>query len=209
MAFIEPYAGLRHLQSIRDQLDETAVKEYRRYSHKMSLVPFPGEALLMPEESKGLKKIYSLLTTLDIHKDVSYAEFLRCQKRREQLVKILWVAGLYGRFDPRHSEYLEMEGKEIYSQKINGMYHIFSGFLEEMKKYGVNFTVVTTDAKRWLTPTGGLRKEGWLLRVSMGETQNDAAVLPLLKKYVTRLSEKHGKNALARFNRADMEVMTH
>ena len=101
-----------------------------------------------------------------------------------------------------------MDSKTFMEQKIQGMYNILTDNLNELSKYDVYGEVVPLITKGWLTPMGGLRKKGWVFRLSFGDLLNGKSTLMAFKDYVCKLTAKHGNKSFRIFTRADLSVMS-
>jgi len=204
--FVEPYAGIKHLNEIRNNIQKSEIKDYKKYSVKMKFADFP-ESLTNKNEINSFNRIYSFLTSIGVLQNISYARYLSVKKRRELLLKIIWAIALFGEFKETNSAFLELEGKTFLSQKIYGMYDGLKDCFKELKEHKIYCDIVPLDTKRWLTPTGALRNEGWKIVMSFGSDISDIIALGTLKKYVTRLNYKHKNKAYICFNRADLSAM--
>ena len=202
-AFIEPYAGLLHLDAVRRTLHKGDIKQYKFFSLGTSFASLPAGA-----KSKGNagKIIYSLLTALCCENNISYAHYQTLQTKREQCIKILWAMGLFGTFD-HEGDHLELDAKTFSSQKIRCMYNTLLEYCNALKRYDVHCEIVPTVRRGWLTPMGGLRKEGWIFRCSFGEKLHGKDVLQAFREYVIKLNAKYGSRALRLFDAADISVM--
>jgi len=203
--FVEPYAGIKHLNEIRNNIQKSEIKDYKKYSVKIKFADFPQR--INNREIDSFRRIYLFLTSIGLQKDISYARYLTVKKRREILLKIIWVIALFGEFKETKSSFLELEGKTFLSQKVYGMYDKLKDCFEELKKYKIYCDIIPLDTKRWLTPTGGLRNEGWKIVLSFGSDISDINTLGTLKKYVTGLNDKYKKKAYTYFNKADLNPM--
>jgi len=76
-----------------------------------------------------------------------------------------------------------------------------------MKRYGVNCEIVPVIKDGWMTPTGGLRKNGWFMRMSFDDNTGGIHTLKALKNYVLLLDEKYGNNSFRYFSKGDMRVL--
>ena len=201
--FIEPYAGIHHLGKLRQSLSDEDLRDYKRFSTRVRFVTrnhFTGK-------HDSLMKIYLLLTTVCIGRDVSYARLQTLENRREHLMKLLWAMGLYGTCNTV-TGYTEMDGKTFLSRKITGMYSALLGYADELGKHDVHCEIVPLKEKGWLTPTGGLRKEGWIFRLKFGESLNGNKTLMTFMEYIRRLDKTFGHKAFRVFKSADLKVMT-
>ena len=205
MIFVEPYTGIKHLNEIRNNIRKSEIKDYKKYSVKIKFADFPQK--IKKSDIDSFRRIYSFLTTIGVQKDISYARYVTVKKRREILLKIIWVIALLGEFKETNSSFLELEGKTFLSQKVYGMYDKLKDCFKELKDYKIYCDIIPLDTKRWLTPTGGLRNEGWKIIMSFGSAMSDLTALVTLKNFVTRLNNKYEKRAYAYFNKADLNPM--
>jgi len=196
--FIEPYAGLFRLNMIRKNLSVKDYKDYKRFSVKNKFVP-------LPDDLKNLKLLYSFLTTVYIEKNIPYAMLQTLEGKREQLLKILWTIIFYGTV--KTGNYLELDAKTFLSQRIGGMYNKLLENFNELKKYGLYCEIIPLVDKGWLTPLGGLKKEGWIIKLTFGEQPDGIKELRTFKEYVLRLDKKYGRQAFRYFSKADMNIM--
>jgi hypothetical protein len=59
----------------------------------------------------------------------------------------------------------------------------------------------------WLTPTGALRKGGWLMKMSFGNDAGGLSALKALQSYTARLGAEYDKRAFRYFSKADMRIL--
>jgi hypothetical protein len=200
--FVEPYAGLYHLNKIRNSLSDNNIREYKKFSTQSSFAHFDN----FEDNQDALRRIYVLLTSICTEKDISYARLHSLGNKRDQLLRILWASGCYGIFRTDES-YLELDSKTFMEQKVQGMYNVLSDHLNVLRKYDVYGEVVPLIAKGWLTPMGGLRKEGWVFRLHFGDLLKGKSTLITFKEYVCKLSAKHGNKSYRIFTKADLSIM--
>lgn len=199
--FIKPYSGLLHLSNIRQNLSDTDLKNFKLFSNKAKFTSFPD----FKNSNENQKMIYSLLTTLCSVKNVSYAKFVSIEKERELILKTLWSIGKNGIFK-ENNQYLEVESKIFLSEKITGMYPTLLNYFEILKKYDIKCEIIPLK-KEWLTPMGGLRKEGWKMRLMFGEKLKGKKTLLEFKNYVSMLIENYDNKAYRYFTKADFTLM--
>ena len=199
---IEPYTGLAHLQEIRKNLSEDDYKDFKKFTAS----PKFATKEKLSEKPKNLKAIYALLTNLAVADNVSYAKYLTLVNKRKKLLLILWTLGSYGIIHKK-GEYLELDGKTFLSNKISSIYSVLKGYFLDLKIHGVICEIIPLDDKKWLTPGGGLRKEGWVIRLSFGTSLSGRKTLLKLKEYISALKTNYDKAAFRLFSRADMKVL--
>ena len=208
LAFIEPYELHRHLDEIRATLGPDEIVEMTRVAVKPRLAGFPDDLPLSAEETMALQVLHRLLGEVGSAEGISYAEQAILQRRRRNLVKLLWALGLYGEPAQEGSPHLVLDGEAYLAQKIESNYSKLKGYLETLAEHGVHCEHVPLIEEGWRTPAGSLRKTGWLLKVSFGDEAGGTASLEALRSYAARLDEQHGKGAFRRFSRADMRVLS-
>lgn len=201
LKYVEPYAGLKHLLQIRKSLSKNELKDFKKYSPKIRFAQIDK----LSERTENFQIIYKLLTKICMEQDVSYARLQTMEKKREQLVKIIWTLALYGNFADEST--LELDSKIFMSQKIQGMYNILSDYLNDLRSYDVHCEIVPLVDKGWLTPMKGLRKEGWKFEFKLGDSLNGADSLRTLKIIATKLYDKFGSKAFKMFNRAEIDIL--
>lgn len=198
--FIEPYAGLRHLNKIRQSLTYNNIKDFKKFSSNIKFAQIDK----LNEKPKSIQSIYSLLTTICIEQGISYAHLQTIQQKRRQLLKIIWTLALYGDFV--NNDTLELDCKTFMSQKIHSMYNILSDYLTDLKLYDIHCEIVPLIENGWQTPLGGLRKEGWIFKLKFGDLLG-TETLKVFKDYITRLNTKYTSNAFKFFNKADLKII--
>jgi hypothetical protein len=208
LAFVEPYELHRHLDEIRAALGPDEIVEMTRVAVKPRLAGFPNDLPLSAEETMALQALHRLLGEVGTAEDISYAEQAILQKRRRNLVKLLWVLGLYGEPAQDGDLYLNLDSEAYMAQKIESDYAKLKGYFEILAEHGVYCEHVPLIEKGWRTPRGSLRKKGWLIRLTFGEQAGGVPVLEALRSYAASLDEQLDKGAFRRFSRADMRVLS-
>jgi len=157
-------------------------------------------------DQESLNLIYSLLTSLCVENNISCARLQTVKGKREQLLKIIWTMGYYGNYS-NDGKYLELDAKSFLAQKIHGMYNTLLAYFNDLKNAGVHCEIVPLAEKGWLTPMGGLRKAGWLIRMSFDESLQGVKTLRLLKEYIVKLYNRFGSKAFGIFKKADLGIL--
>ena len=85
--------------------------------------------------------------------------------------------GCYGNFTDENI--LELDSRTFLSQKINGMYQTLTDNLYELEKFEIYGEIIPLIEKGWLTPMGGLRKEGWKIRLRFGDSEKGSELLKM------------------------------
>jgi hypothetical protein len=201
--FIEPYAGLYRLNQIRQKIADKDFKDFKAFSIKIKFADFNSAI----DGQESLKRIYSILTTICVEKNIPYAKLQAIEYKREQFIKILWAVGNLGNFN-KSQGYIELDSNTFMAQKIHGMfYNVLLDYISDFKKYDIHCDIVPLIKKGWQTPLGGLRKEGWVFRLRFGDLLGSEP-LAVFKDYTTRLNTKYGSKAFKIFNTADLSIMT-
>ena len=208
LTFIEPYEGMKHLDWIRASLVPEDMVEMTLVSVKPRLVDFPRDLPVSREELSAFQSLHRLLATVGTADDISYARQDRLKKMRRHLLKMLWMFGLVGRSDETNGPHLAVDGETYLAQKIHSGHSMLTDYCEALRRYGVHCEHVPLKEDGWLTPTGALRKTGWFIRMSSDDHAGGVATLDALRSYVTKLHERHGKNAFRYFSAADMRILT-
>jgi hypothetical protein len=201
--FIEPYAGLNRLNKIRKTLADKDFKDIKSFSSKIKFADYKTTT----KGQETLKKIYSLLTTICVEKNIPYARLQAIEYKREQFIKILWAVGCFGVYN-KPSGYIELDSNTFMTQKIHGMfYNVLIDYINDFKIYDIHCEIIPLVKKGWQTPLGGLRKEGWAFRLKFGLLLG-TETLQVFKEYINSLNTTYGSKAFKIFNRADLSIMT-
>lgn len=205
--FVEPYEGIKHLDKIRVSLSPDDIVDIAKVSAKPRIVDFPVSFLT--QEMSPYESLHELISALESKTNVSYAQKEVLKKRREHLMKIMWIFGLYGEFKDNS---LVIDSETYTIQKIHSNYETVKNYISTFKEYGVHCELIPLekekqDKKGWLTPTGALRKRGWFMRMSFDDCAGGTPTLRALQNYTAHLSKKHGTKAFTYFSKADMRTL--
>jgi hypothetical protein len=207
LAFIEPYEGLKHLSEIHASLAPEDIVEMTRVSVKPRIVDFPDDLPFSEEETSAFEALHRLITAVEAVNDVSYARQAVLKKRRRDLLKILWVFGLFGELKEEGGSHLVIGSETYLAQKIQSSYSRVKDYFEALEEYGVRCEHVPLAEEGWLTPKGALRKGGWFMKMSFGDDAGGISALKALQSYTARFDEKYVKTAFRYFSKADMRVL--
>ena len=199
--FIEPYAGLEKLKRIRGSLQAGKIRDFKKHNLKIKFAPFKAPS----GAGKAYERIYDLISNLCVEQDVSYARLLTAEKRRERLLKIIWSVGMWGEID-NSGKFLVIDSKTFSDLKLSVMYKSLLEDFQFLKQHSVNCEIIPLMPERWLTPMGGLRKEGWVFRISFDDGRYGDDVLLSFREYINRLKKRYGDKAFRYFKNADMSV---
>lgn len=212
-SFVKPYEGAKNLEKIKKNLTEDRIVKMKPYLIDLKIVDFPEGFVLPENELDAYRSIHGLLATIEPLKNLSYARAQVMKKERDYFVKLLWTMGIKGKIqlegDKEHiklasSDYFsEMKGTRFYSN-----YTSMQKRIDFLKNKGIGIELVPeTDMDKILTPTKGLRKEGWSLEISFGDKLDALLGIKALVQYSEKLFKKHGKRGFRYFTRADMRVL--
>ena len=204
IAFIEPYEAMKHLDAIRSSLASEKIVEMKPVSFKPKIIDFPENLPLGEEESYGFKPLHRLLSQVGTANNISYARQLALKKTRQHILKILWGFGCFGQYSEQDDASMVLDSEAYLDQKIHSYHSRVCEYFKILKKYGVLCEIIPLIEKEWLTPTGALRKDGWLMKMSFGKKAGGSMALKSLVTYTAKLQEKYGKNAFRTFSKADM-----
>ncbi len=205
LAFIEPYEGIKHLNEIRQRLGNDEIIEMKCFSFHPKIVNFPKELPFSKDVISGYRSLHQILSSLEISDNVSYARQFILEKNRKHLLNILWA---FGRLGELNRSYLMLDSETCSEQKISTYYSKIQEYFRLFENYGVNCGIIPLIATGWLTPTGGLRKRGWLMKLAFDEKMGGDLTLKALKNYALKLEAKYGKDAFRYFSKTDMRILS-
>jgi hypothetical protein len=208
LTFIEPYECRRHLEELRATLEPGEIVDMTRVAVNQRLVGFPDDMPLRAEEITALRALHRLLGEVGSVESISYADQAILQKRRRNLVKLLWVWGRYGEPADEGGPCLVLDSETYLAQKLDSDYSKLQGYFEILGEHGIYCEHVPLIEEGWRTPRGTLRKKGWLIRMSLAGEAGGSPALEALRNYAAALDEAYGKGAFRRFSRADMRVLS-
>lgn len=203
LALIEPFEGIKHLDEIRKSLKTEDIVDIIPVTKIPRIIPFPNNISLKSDLIGTYQKLHQILSKIATAENVSYARSIEAGKNRKELLKLLWTFGLNGEIN--NEEKCLILSSDKYSEQKNTSYSSrIQDYILILKKHDLNCELITTDNKRWQTPTGALRREGWYLRLF---SSKDISLLEALKNYSKLLEKEHGKNAFKYFSKADMHIL--
>ena len=109
-----------------------------------------------------------------------------------------------GEFKEENESHLVVDSETYLLHRIHSGYSKLMEYFTILDKYGVHCRIVPLMEEGWLTPTGALRKKGWILSMSFDESSKGVSALKALSQYTNYLNEHYGKSAFRYFTRADM-----
>jgi hypothetical protein len=207
LAFIEPYEGIKHLDTIRASLGPEDIVEMTKVSVKPRVADFPDDLPFSGEKAAALKALHRILAAVGSADGVSYAQQAALKKRRQHLLKLLWAFGRFGELKEEGGAHLVIDSETYLAQKIHSSYSRLKGYCKALEGYGVHCEHVPLEEEGWLTPGGALRKEGWYMKMSFDDDAGGASTLEALGSYIAKLDEKYGERAFRYFSKADMRAL--
>lgn len=208
LTFIEPYEGIKHLNEIRHSLNTENIVEMIPFSAHPRIVPFPQDLSVSYKERFPYQLIHHILSSLGVSKNVPYARYLVLVKNRTQLLRLLWALGRFGEIREEQGLYIILDSKNYLDQKITSDFSRVQDHFQSLEKYGIRCEIVPIKGKKWLTPGGALRKEGWFMKMQFTKSMDNDSIIKALKYYTTQLNNKYEKTAFKYFSKADMrEIM--
>jgi hypothetical protein len=207
LAIIEPYEGIKHLNEIRQTIGAEEIVEIKRFSVLPKIVAFPNDLPYSKDEIFDYQNLHQIIATLEVSEQISFARKLTLEKNRKQLLKILWAFGRFGKSKKDNESYLALTSEVYSSQQISAYYSKVQHYIERLESYGVHCEIVPLQKTDWVTPTGALRKTGWLMKLTIDEKIGGSLTIKALKNYALKLYNKYGKNAFRCFSKGDMRVL--
>jgi len=205
--FVEPYECRRHLDELRSTLGPGEIVDMTRVAVNQRLVGFPDSMPLPAEEVAALRALHRLLGEVGSAEGISYADQVILQKRRRNLVKLLWAWALYGEPADKDGPCLVLDSETYFAKKLDSDYSKLEEYLRILAEHGVQCKHVPLVEDGWRTPRGALRKKGWLIRISLADEAGGALALDALRTYAGVLDGEYGRGAFRRFSRGDMRVL--
>lgn len=211
--FIKCYEGIQYLDNIRKKLNKREIVEFKKFSIKSKLVPFPED--VKKKDRLAYKSLYTLIEKINGPVDgLSFAERESLKKKRPMILTLLWTFGIYGKFNKDDDKFLTIDSLDYAKEKNQSFHYRLMDYFILLKDYGVNLKLTPLTEEGWITPTGGLRvkigRKGepiWVMTLSFGSNVGGKDSLIALSEFSKKLLSKHGKKAFKQFSKADMEVL--
>lgn len=213
--YLEPFQGMRHLEKIRSELEDTEIVEMRPVTEKIvKTTPFPEG--IEYDDRDSYREIHSFITeaaasSLALSDVDTFAVSEQLKKRRKGLFRFLWVLGLYGAVKGNE---MVLDSISYFENKIGEMPSTLSSmhqYLDILQSFGLRGELVTLNESDWLLPSGFLRTRArksrdpvWKLRF----TYRKPGFFEHLKAYTETLYDKSQNRGLIQFRKADMRILT-
>ena len=208
--YVEPYLGIPHLDAIRAKLDPVEIVDFKPISITPRLATFPPGL----GSSEGSKAVYQLIQELSAPSTgITFAQAEKQKQTHLHVLKLLWSFARFGELD-EDDQFLYLDHKIYLAQKIHSSYDRVQGYFETLDDIGLHGEVIPLNEDRWLTPGGGLRRQGvressppWVMKIWADESVGGDQTLQALQAYAAALVDAYGKTAYRRFARADMQIL--
>lgn len=188
LTFLEPYEGLEHLKVIRRCLrSKDIVKMPSIQPLKSRTKDLPDKIRLARADIAGLKSLHSLLHKITTAQVRTYARQIIVKRRKDLLLSILWIFGLYGTLKKKNGATLIISSKTdtprdvriIVRKRDNALHMYATQSFRILKDYGVHAALNST-------------KKDWNLTLHFGKKAGGSAALRALQHYVRALVKKYG-----------------
>jgi hypothetical protein len=163
----------------------------------------------MPAGSReACQRVYRLVMGIKMMPADTWAKRLALTKYKKDMLKLVWTLGTCGRLRKRPQPLLEIDAAP-YCQAGNFSMRVRleEVYLPLLARLGAKAKLVVIDKSKWLTPRGGLRREGWLMRLSFTKKAGGAEGLRAMQRWCQALEKKHRARAFARFSTGDMSLL--
>jgi hypothetical protein len=216
LAFIEPYEGMKHLESIRASLEPSQfVDPPPPKPLRTRIAAFPDELAFSGELSAGYRALYDLLAGILTGRAEIFVEQATLRKQRHSILYYLWLFGRYGRFPEENPTILAIDSdphgpsKEFTNavrKRDNALHSAARVSVRLLQDFGVTLEHV---------PMG---KRDWLLKMSVVEEAGGVHTMEALQAYTAALVEEYGEptyrgasrykgDAYTHWSRADLRVV--
>ena len=215
VAFLEPYEGLVHLKALRQRLRSKDIMKMPKIPPlKTKMAAFPDHLVLSKAETAGLESLYLLLKKIRTAQAATYARQTMIKRRRDLLLSILWIFGLYGRMEGKSSARLVISNTRGTSGNVNiiirkrdsALHYYAAQCFRILKSLGINaiYSIEGVD---------------WKLTMRFSKNAGGSRALKALQRFVQMLVSKYGEpmyagssrykgKAFALFAKADMHILT-
>ena len=215
VAFLEPYEGLEHLKTLRHGLRSADIMKMPKIPPlRTKMAAFPGQIVLSKTETGGLKSLHLVLKKILTGQANTYARQLILKRRRNLLLSILWIFGLYGRPDQKNKARLVISNTKgvahgaylIIRKKDHALHYYAQQSFGILRSFGVEALY-------------NIKNKEWKLTMRFKAKAGGSVALKALQRYVRALIGKYGEpsyagsfrykgKAFALFAKADMHILT-
>lgn len=150
-------------------------------------------------------------SSLELTDTDTFAQQMRLKNRMPYFLRFLWIFGRFGEFKDENGAHLVVDAKTFLESRgkertLGDWNFVENVIIKVLQGFGVHNELVPLDAG-WKTNRGGLRKKGWVLKISFGKAAGGIGSLRALQTYSLKLDEKYGKKAFKFFSNVDMSVL--
>jgi hypothetical protein len=213
--YLEPFQGMRHLEKIRSELEDTEIVEMKPVTEKKGKITSFPEGI-KSEDRDSYREIHSLITgvsesSLALSDIDTFAVSEQLKKRRKGVFQLLWVLGLYGAVKGNE---MELDSISYFENKFREMPSTLSSmhqYFEILQSFGLRGELVSLNEGEWLLPSGFLRSRARKSRDPVWEmhfTYRKPGFFKNLKHYTEALYDKSQNRGLIQFRKADMRILT-
>ena len=220
-SFVEPFEGLKRLETIRASLKpDEMVEPAKASTSKTRIVDFPKNLPFSKKEIESFERLHKLLanlacSSLGLRDTDTFAQQHKLENLRAHISRFLWILGNYGRFDNTKTPRLVVDAETYIGNRGNEKTLAIWSFVEDtvfkvLSDFGVCCELVAlkgVKTEALTTGTGYLRKKGWVMRMSSEERVGSTDALKSLQTFTQRLAEKYGTKAFQHFRGADMQIL--
>jgi len=197
--------GIKHLDEIRRSLQSGDIVEMIPVSKGPKIISFPEKIPFSIKEKSAYQKIHEILSSIEVAENISYARSTELEKNRKKILKLLWAFGLFGELE-NGGESIILGSEKYSAQKIASYHTKVQEYILILKRYGLDCEIIPIINKVWRTEKGGLRSEGWCMKMFSKENK-DKELFKALKNYTKLIDEKYGENAFRYFAKADIRIL--
>ena len=205
LAFLEPYEGIEHLKVIRRSVKPKYIVKMPKISPlKAKAEEFPEQLVLSRAETAGSKSLHKLLKKIITAQASTYARQIIVKRRKDLILSILWIFGLYGTLKKKDDATLVITSKKdtprdvhiIVRKKDNRIHMYAAQSFGILKGYGVHAALNS-------------RAREWNLTLHFGKKAGGTVALKALQRYVRALVKKYGRPKYAGSSRFKGKAFEH
>lgn len=218
-AFVEPFEGLKRLETIHATLkQEELVEPTKTLKAKATTVDFPEELPFSKEETASFKAVHKLLATLHdsslgMSNTDTFAQQHKLETLRAHVFRFLWIFGCYGKLEQAQ---LVVDPEAYFANRGNEKTLAIWAFVQStifkiLSEQGVcceRSALKGVKEEDLTTGTGYLRGRGWIMTMKFEQKLGGAPVLKAFQEYTQMLDNKYGKKAFKQFVNVDMQVLS-
>lgn len=219
-SFVEPFEGLRRLDSIRQSMKPKEIMEPAKISISAGkTASFPDNLPFSRQDIVSFKAVYDLLvnlghSSLGLQGTDTFAQQQKLENLSAHVLRFLWILASYGRLEEKNGQIVVDAQTYIANRGSEKTLAIWS-FVERtvftaLSKFGVwceRVALKGVKDEELTTGTGYLRDKGWVMALAFKDSAGGVAALKAVQTYSVAVNKKYGKKAFTRFRQADMQVL--